>query len=138
MEDLDSFEVLLKQYGSLAKDSSALKGIVVPPLGSAKPGQQDLAPENMRGKVVLMNEETGEVVGELDQDIDIEADKRLAGEDKNRPDVLDFGNVVEGNAPKVKVQRIQQEDMDDGLLKGAQHKRLAKPTVRDNEVSQGI
>ena len=123
MEDLDSFEVLLKQYGSLAKDSSALKNVVVPPLGSAKPGQQALAPENMRGKVVIMNEDTGEIVGELDQEVDVEADKRLAGDDKNRPVVLDFGNVVEGYAPTVKVQRIQQEDMDDWLLKGAHHIR---------------
>ena len=128
LEDLDSFEVLLKQYGSLAKDSSALKNVVVPPLGSVQSappgqGQQALAPENMRGKVVIMNEETGEIVGELDQDIDVEADKRLAGDDKNRPVVLDFGNVVEGYAPKVTVQRIQQEDMDDWLLKGAHHIR---------------
>ena len=70
-----------------------------------------------------MNEDTGEIVGELDQEVDVEADKRLAGDDKNRPVVLDFGNVVEGYAPTVKVQRIQQEDMDDWLLKGAHHIR---------------
>lgn len=136
MEDLDSFEVLLKQYQSLAKDSTALSGVVVPPLGGTtvsgagigdtKSAQGSTnAPEDMRGKVVLINEETGEVVGELDQTLDVEEDKKLGSGDQARPVVLDFGNVVEGYAPKVTVQTIKEEDMDDWLLRGAHNIRCA-------------
>ena len=121
MEDLDSFEVLLRQYKSLGAEASALSGITVPRLGANTPSTP--APENMRGKVVLVNEDTGEVVGELDQSIDVDEDKRVAGDDKNRPVVLDFGNVVEGYAPKVQIQTVAEEDMDDWVLRGAHHIR---------------
>lgn len=119
MEDLDSFEVLLRQYKSLGAETTALSNVTVPPVGAAKPSSPAPLPEEMRGKVVLINEDTGEVVGELDQTIDVEDEKKLAGDAKNRPVVLDFGNVVEGYAPKVTVQRIREEDMDDWMLKGA-------------------
>jgi hypothetical protein len=134
MEDLDSFEVLLKQYQSLAKDSTALEGVIVPPLGGTTVSGAGIgetktaqgtqrAPDDMRGKVVLINEETGEVVGELDQTLDVEEDKRLASGNQDRPVVLDFGDVVEGYAPRVKVQTIKEEDMDDWLLRGAHNIR---------------
>lgn len=124
IEDLDSFEVLLRQYKSLAADSTALANVTVPSFQDRKTDTTGSTaptplPEDMRGKLVLINEETGEVVGELDQKVDVENENKLAGDAKNRPVVLDFGNVVEGYAPKVTVQRIQQEDMDDWMLKGA-------------------
>jgi hypothetical protein len=129
MEDVDSFEVLLRQYKSLGAEATALANVTVPPLGGEKAASPAPAPENMRGKVVLVNEDTGEVVGELDQDINVEDEKKLAGDAKNRPVVLDFGNVVEGYAPKVQVQRIREEDMDDWMLRGAHTIRYARRPI---------
>ncbi|WVW84011.1 hypothetical protein I302_106037 [Kwoniella bestiolae CBS 10118] len=125
LEDLDSFEVLLKQYGCLAKESTALNGLAPPALSSS--GGEMLAPEEMRGRIVLINEDNGQVVGELEQTFDVEEDKRLMSEDKNKPVMLDFGYQREGDdILKVKVKTVPEEDLDDWLLRGA------------HKVSQGI
>ncbi|WVR07106.1 hypothetical protein IAU60_004146 [Kwoniella sp. DSM 27419] len=130
LEDLDSLEVLLRQYGVLGPEASALTGVTAPvqgstafkiggsgPSGTASP---PLAPEELRGQIVLINEDNGEVVGQLDQRLDLEEDQRLAGEDKNRPVMLDFGHLRDGqDALKVKVKSVPEEDMDDWLLGGA-------------------
>lgn len=142
LEDLDSFEVLLRQYGSLGKDVTALKYVTAPMIGSApKPaadsvgtvearGGVDTAPlpEEMRGKLVLVNEDNGEVVGELDQAIDIEDDKRIAQDSKDKPVVLDFGNVMTGYAPKVKIQTVPEDELDDWMLRSAHEIRLVLPS----------
>jgi spartin len=140
LEDLDSFEVLLRQYGSLGKDVTALRNVTAPLLGSASHapvpaptsvisneprGGANTAPlpEEMRGKLVLVNEDNGEVVGELDQSIDIEDDKRIASDSKNKPVVLDFGDVMPGYAPKVKIQTVPQDELDDWMLRSAHEVR---------------
>ncbi|OCF36795.1 hypothetical protein I316_01391 [Kwoniella heveanensis BCC8398] len=135
LEDLDSFEILLRQYGSLGAESTALSNINPasfqspssnsaaasrgPPAGSGT-ASPPLAPEELRGQIVLINEDNGEVVGQFDQQIDLEEDAKLAGEDKNKPVVLDFGHLREGqDALRVKVKAVPEEDLDDWLLRGA-------------------
>ncbi|KAK6910013.1 hypothetical protein I204_04931 [Kwoniella mangroviensis CBS 8886] len=125
LEDLDSLEVLLKQYGCLDKSLTALNGIN-PPI-QAVGNSEMLAPEELRGRIVLINEDNGQVVGELEQTFDVEEDKKLANEDKNKPVMLDFGHVREGSdILKVKVKTVPEEDLNDWLLRGA------------HKVSQGI
>ena len=119
MEDLESFEVLLRQYRSLGAEATALANVTVPAPGSAPPpmGQE------LRGRLMLVNEENGEVVGELDQEFDVEEDNKLAQENRNKPVMLDFGNVVDGYSPSVKVQTVPQDELDDWMLKGAHNIR---------------
>lgn len=138
LEDLDSFEVLLRQYGSLGKDVTALRNVPAPLVGSTSNtpispsksatephGGANAAPlpEEMRGKLVLINEDNGEVVGELDQVIDIEDDKRVAQDSKDKPVVLDFGDVMPGYAPKVKIQTVPEDELDDWMLRSAHEVR---------------
>jgi hypothetical protein len=119
LEDLDSLEILLRQYGSLLPNSTALEGLTAPPLGSAT------AQKDLRGRIVLVDEENGEVVGELDQQLDLEEDKRVAAGGNDQPVMLDFGELVDGYAPKVVVQTVPEEEMDDWILKGAHYMRWA-------------
>jgi hypothetical protein len=119
LEDLDSLEVLLRQYGCLGAEITALTDIEAPHMGmNAGPASQD-----MRGRLVLINEDSGEVVGELDQKLDIQEDKRIAQDDKDKPVMLDFGGEVDGYAPQVIVKTVPQEEMDDWILKGAHYMR---------------
>jgi spartin len=129
MEDLDSFEVLLRQYGSLDEGVTALADLTAPNLGSgagagAGPvGNEPLA-EELRGRLVLINEDTGQVVGELEQSMSAEEDRQVAAGDKDKPVVLDFGPMVEGYAGRmVKVATVPDDEMDDWMLKGAHHIR---------------
>ncbi|WWC89253.1 uncharacterized protein L201_004174 [Kwoniella dendrophila CBS 6074] len=146
LEDLDSFEVLLRQYGCLSINQTALSNITLPlqntqrqqrtsavPSSSSTGGSQHvdnkgrgeeemLAPEELRGRIVLINEDNGQVVGELEQQFDIEEDKKLLNEDKSKPVMLDFtGQLREGQqALQVKVRTIPEEDLqDDWILRGA-------------------
>lgn len=112
LEDLDSFEVLLRQYGNLGAEATGLEGVTAPKLN-----------EEMKGKLVLVNEESGEVVGELDQTLDVVEDKKVGQGSKDKPVILDFGDVVDGYAPKVVVQTVPESEMDDWLLKGAHYLR---------------
>lgn len=119
MEDLESFEVLLRQYRSLGAEVTALANVSAPPTGAAPPPMA----EELRGRLMLINEDNGEVVGELDQAFDVEEDKRLAAEDRNKPVMLSFGDVVDGYAPSAKVQTVPQDELDDWMLKGAHNIR---------------
>jgi hypothetical protein len=115
LEDLDSLEVLLKQYGCLRGEETALKGVNAPQLNA-----------DMKGKLVLVNEETGELVGELDQTLDVVEDNKVGQGSSNKPVMLDFGDVVEGYAPKVVVQTVPENEMDDWLLKSAHYLRYVQ------------
>jgi spartin len=115
MEDLDSFEVLLRQYGALKPDDTALTNVTAKPLGTSNAP----LPEDMRGKVVLINQDNGEVVGELSESIDVETDGKVLNDNKNKPVILDFGNEIAGYAPKVKIQTVPEDELDDWMLKSA-------------------
>ena len=120
MEDLESFELLLRQYKCLGAEETALANVSAPPLGAATtPGMA----EELRGRLMLVNEDDGEVVGELDQSFDMDEDRNLAGEDRNKPVMLDFGEIVDGYSPSVKVRTVPQDELDDWMLKGAHNIR---------------
>lgn len=124
MEDLDSFEVLLRQYGSIRPDDTALANVSAVPMGTK---ESAALPEEMRGRLVLVNQDNGEVVGQLDEELDVEADKGVASDNKNKPVVLDFGNEIAGYAPKVKVQTVPEDELDDWMLKSAHTLRSVRP-----------
>ena len=119
LEDLDSFEVLIRQYGCLGAEATALEGVeVMPAQGSAASGSTNAPlPADMRGKLVLVNEDNGEIIGEMDQQIDV--DMAVAGADTNQPVILDFGGEIRGFDHVVKIKTVSEADMDDWLLKGA-------------------
>lgn len=121
LEDLDSLEVLLRQYGCLGAEDTGLQGVEAPQLN-----------EDMRGKLVLVNEESGEMVGELDQTLLVQEDKKVGMGNSNRPVVLDFGDVVEGYAHGVVVQTVPENEMDDWLLKSAHYLRCVYFASTDN------
>jgi hypothetical protein len=80
----------------------------------------------MRGRLVLVNQDNGEVVGQLDESIDVETDGKVAMDGKDKPVVLDFGNEIAGYAPKVKVQTVPEDELDDWMLKSAHTLRYAR------------
>ena len=121
MDDLESFEVLLRQYRSLGTEATALANITAPPPGSIT-GVSTMADE-LRGRLMLVNEDNGEVMGELDQSFDVEEDQKLAAEDQNKPVMLNFGEIVDGYSPVVKIQTVPQDELDDWMLKGAHNIR---------------
>jgi hypothetical protein len=130
LEDLDSFEVLLRQYGSLPGESTALKDLAAPHIAggpssglSVPGGTGGTGGDDMRGKLVLVNEDNGEVVGELHHELDLEEHHSVAKDDKDKPVVLDFGNVIDGYMPVVKVRTVPEDEMDDWILKGAHYLR---------------
>jgi spartin len=113
VEEVQGLEDLLYQYGSLDRDLSALGGTP-----GVEPARQ---PADMRGKLVLMNEDSGQILGEFDQSLDIEEDRRV-GEDgrEKQPVVLDFGAVVNGQmVGEVVVKTVPEDELDDWMLRGA-------------------
>lgn len=143
VEDYETFEILLKQYGCLPSSqvSRAINGaaaIVAPPLPTASaPGSGTSTPQGTQdqkgGRFVLVDEGTGQVIGELDQRIDVEVGKGVnagssasaTGDHKvNDPVMVDFGVLDEGWAQKVTVQTIDEQDMNDWMLKGAHYIRF--------------
>jgi hypothetical protein len=128
IEEIQSLEGLLYQYGCLDRDVSALGGIP-----GTEPADQ---PADMRGKLVLINEDSGQVLGEIDQSLDIEEDGKV-GEDgrEKQPVVLDFGAVVHGQmAGEVVVKTVPEDELDDWMLKGAHYLRFVFSSEVANQV----
>ncbi|KAJ9091198.1 hypothetical protein QFC19_009194 [Naganishia cerealis] len=101
-----------------------------PNSGTASPrGARTEAQEG--GRFVLVDEDTGQVIGELDNRIDVEVGSGVdagrpgvtaAGDGKSgAPVVVDFGVLDEGWAQKVTVRSVDERDMDDWMLKGAHY-----------------
>lgn len=158
-EDLETFEVLLKQYGSLTESAARKEGIEGQravasassgSLAGLAPGEKKVTePSTLEsgpstnksglrrrtgwngqesgGRLVLVDDKTGEVVGELDQEINVEDEdeKKLEDDDKSgskAPVVVDFGTLSQGVPYEVvTVKTIKPEDMDDWILKGAHY-----------------
>ncbi|ORX35813.1 hypothetical protein BD324DRAFT_631808 [Kockovaella imperatae] len=124
LEDLESFEVLLRQYECLGEKATALDGVEAKPLGSStfsgiNASSSEPLPEAVRGKLLLVNEDNGEIIGEMDQEMTAEEGANIAATDKSRPVVLDFGGDIQGYSHSVKVKTFKEEDMDDWMLRGA-------------------
>ncbi|OXG55021.1 hypothetical protein J010_00360 [Cryptococcus neoformans] len=117
LEILKSLELLLHQYGCLAPEATALSGIST----AQNTDQPSLtAPDELRGKLVLVNEDNGEIIGQMDQQLELQEDSKIAQESKLNPVILDFGQFREGQeALRVKVKTIPEKDLDDWLLRGA-------------------
>lgn len=149
-EDYETFEILLKQYGCLPSSqvSRAIKGaaaIVTPPIRSTSaPGSGTSTPRGVQdargGRFVLVDEGTGQVIGELDNRIDVEVGQGVnagssasaTGDHKmNDPVMVDFGVLDEGWAQKVTVQKIDEQDMNDWMLKGAHYIRYVYRVILD-------
>ncbi|KAL7421614.1 hypothetical protein Q5752_003383 [Cryptotrichosporon argae] len=132
LEDLESFEVLLRQYGCLPASASALDGLELPVPSPATVPTSATAPapafsDDMRGRLVLVDEADGRVVGELESGLDVAADDAVARQDTDRPVVLDFGQLVHDYAGRqVKVETVPEDELDDWMLRGA------------HNISQGI
>lgn len=120
VEEVQGLEDLLYQYGCLDRDLSALGGTP-----GVEPANQ---PADMRGKLVLINEDSGQVLGEIDQSLDIEEDRKV-GEDgrEKQPVVLDFGAVVNGQmVGEVVVKTVPEDELDDWMLRGAHFLRWVR------------
>ncbi|GMK57889.1 hypothetical protein CspeluHIS016_0407230 [Cutaneotrichosporon spelunceum] len=76
--------------------------------------------EDLRGKLVLVDETTGAVIGEMDQEpkmSDTEA-ADVANQEPTRPVMIDFGPIV-ANTREVRVTRLAPEELDGWMLKSA-------------------
>lgn len=146
-EDLNSFESLLTQYGSINPEETGLTGIIVPVLihpptddsiaavdtneKNKLPPTYDgqmLAPPivhstaDLRGRLVLVDEGTGAVLGELDSTPSDSKDQaaQLAATDPSQPVLVDFGALVGSYVGhNVTVSTVPQDELDDWIFRGA-------------------
>lgn len=160
-EDLETFEVLLRQYGCLSTQDAKTVGVVDQKAviggngggdgtttGSSTPLKQtttagsaptpittglrrrmQLPRQDSGGRLVLIDDSTGEVVGEVDRTIDVQGDAAAEvaedGSAEKSPVVVDWGSISQGldNTPVV-VKTVKPEEMEnDWMLKGAHYLR---------------
>jgi len=146
-DDVQTFEVLLKQYGclplqevpevdgqsavasespgdlpALGNKSALFSTSGAPPLPtrSLAPSTEDT---KAQGRLVLVDSASGEVVGEIDQTVKVEEDPALSEKGKEQqPVIIDFGDIeYSGVAKTIEVKTVAEEDMDDWMLKGAHY-----------------
>ncbi len=103
--------------GLLPSGSTSTSSSLAPPV--SRPG---LASRPSQGRFILVDENSGKVIGELDQSLTQERDEELA---KNSDAVVvDFGTLSEGWNNEVTVKTIDEKQMEgDWLLKGAHYLR---------------
>ena len=158
-QDLETYEILLKQYGVLhippqyvnreIPGSSLIESVTsastpASPIGGKstnaappippRPGMRHSA---SGGRFVLVDESTGQIVGELDQQLSVEEGKQVMGNSSSEPVVVDFGQLDAGVIGKITVKTIDEADMNDWMLKGAH--LLSKGILSlGNSASSGI
>jgi spartin len=156
-QDLDTLEILLKQYGSLyippqfvnreipgaglidsftsvsTPDSPAGGKGPAPPV-PPRPGMRH---SDSQGRFVLVDETTGQIIGELDQNLSVEEGKQVAGGSANEPVIVDFGPLDQGLAKSITVKTVDEADMNDWMLKGAHYLSKGILTL-GNSYSSGI
>lgn len=157
LDDLEFFETLLTQYGALEQGESALTGITLPAAtagaaaaagSSSQQAQVEVEPElveiqggeDLKGQLVLVDEETGKVLGQLETTAEVSG----AAVDGQRPDapvLLDFGPIVNQYAGRVvQVEQIPPDEMNDWILRGAHYMSqgiLYVGGVSSNAILQG-
>jgi spartin len=93
-EDLETFETIIAQYADFRGTLSSQP----PSLAKASAGASD-HPQDLRGHLVLINEDSGEVIGQVDTDrkFKIEEDARLGEKGReNEPVVVEIPDRHEG------------------------------------------
>lgn len=73
---------------------------------------------DLRGKLLLIDEDTGEVLGEMDAG-ELGVDDVTAGGKGNEPVVIDLERVDGRFVAGIKVTEVPKEEMDDWMLKSA-------------------
>jgi len=120
LEDLNTFEGILAQYADFRSLPS--EGVIASPtaasvrgsvIGSGFPGGQG----DLRGHLVLINEDSGEVVGEFDNQFKIKEDPKLNEKGhENDPVILEIpeesGRNQDANAMEMFVRAVPPEDQD--------------------------
>jgi spartin len=107
-EDLDTFDSILAQYTEFRSPQPHLTS----PPGSEKP-------EDLRGHVVLVNEDNGEIVGELDNKLIIQEDPTLDDKSQEKgPVVIEIPEEGQNGARAALVRAIPPGEQD-MLIKGA-------------------
>jgi hypothetical protein len=148
-DDVQTFEVLLRQYGCLpmqevpevkgqaavaSRSSGDLRSLGITSATSSTPGAPPLPPRSpvpsvtetkQQGRLVLVDSTSGEVVGEIDQAVNVEEDPALSEKGKEQqPVIIDFGDIeYSGVAKTIEVKTVAEEDMDDWMLRGAHYLR---------------
>jgi spartin len=160
-QDLETLEILFKQYGSLDVpnefvnrdipghgliDTTATtttssttstpttatptepsspapkftEGKKPPPPIPPRPGMRH---STSGGRFVLVDESTGQVLGELDQSLQVEEGHRVQGTaNPSEPVVVDFGQLESGYATTISVKTVDESDLQsDWILKSAHY-----------------
>ncbi|BEJ12864.1 hypothetical protein CspHIS471_0300380 [Cutaneotrichosporon sp. HIS471] len=76
--------------------------------------------EDLRGKLVLVDQTTGAVIGEMDHAPKMSETEAadVANQEPTRPVMIDFGPII-ANTREVRVTRIAPEELNGWMLKGA-------------------
>jgi len=158
-QDLETYEILLRQYGSLyippqfvTRDipGAGLIDSFTPTTSStpaspsggkgpapAVPPRPNMRHSDSQGRFVLVDETTGQIVGELDQNLSVQEGKHVAGGAASEPVVIDFGPLDQGLAKQITVKTVDEADMNDWMLKGAHYLSKGILTL-GNTASSGI
>lgn len=108
LEDLETFESVLDQYADLR--AYALNGVAPTVVHVGKGPVTPGFPEDLRGHLVLVNQDNGEVVGEFENQFSINEDPEL--KKKGHEDDPVVIEVPEGNAMEMFVRTVPPEESD--------------------------
>lgn len=99
-EDFDTFDSILAQYAEF-------RGPQTSPASSRGFGKQ----EDLRGHIVLVNEESGEIVGELDNQLVLQEDSSLNEKGREKvPVIIEISDDEDARAVFVRAIPPDQED----------------------------
>ncbi|KAK0458563.1 uncharacterized protein EV420DRAFT_1270346 [Desarmillaria tabescens] len=119
MEDLDTFEAVLSQYAEFSHPSNVT---TIPAYVSQIDEHASNELADYRGHLVLVNEDSGEVVGEFDKKISVQEDPTISerGHEKD-PVVIEIpeGQTVDDEHPLQFFARAIPPDQQDWITKSA-------------------
>lgn len=132
LEDQDTFHGILAQYAEMRESSTGSQDLKAPAAAAAPPpSRQGLSSghEAMRGRLVLIDENNGEIVGELDNRLDINEDPSLSIHGKeNDPVIIE----LPGDDTSLALARAIPPEDQDWIIKSASFARYCLVTLVRN------
>ncbi|KAF9066403.1 hypothetical protein BDP27DRAFT_1423925 [Rhodocollybia butyracea] len=104
-EDVDTMEGIFSEYADFRDGSSIQNSIFL----------TDDTPQDLRGHLVLVNQDSGEIIGEVDKKISVHEDPALSKGQEDEPVVIEISEDEEewkGKAIEVFARKIPADEQD--------------------------